>query len=155
MRYLERDDLTRFIDWLASLKDRRVPQMMVTGLALLSALAALLMLIVDERFTAAPHLEFVINAIPPLGWGIWLLGWGGVCIGVAWVDYQKAWLPSFVLSLTYFLFGILNAFDFLEGPATGIVALLALGLGWFGICTMLLCVAPRTAERIHQQEADQ
>lgn len=152
MRYLERDDLTRFIDWLASLKDRRVPQMMVTGLALLSALAALLMLIVDERFTAAPHLEFVINAIPPLGWGLWLLGWGGFCAGVAWVNYQRAWLPSCVLALTFYAFGILNVFDFLEGPATGIVSLLALGLGWFGTCTTLLCVAPITAQKIRQED---
>lgn len=154
MRYLERGDLARVVDWLAGLKDRKVPQMMVTGLAILSALAALLMLIVDERFTAAPHLQFVINAVPPLTWGIWLLGWGGICVGVLWVDYQRAWLPSFVLSLSFYLFGILNAFDFLEGPATGITSLFALALGWFGTCTTLVCVAPRTAERIHQQEAE-
>lgn len=154
MRYLERGDLARLVDWLAGLKDRKVPQMMVTGLALLAGLTALLMLIVDERFTAAPHLQFVINAVPPLGWGLWMLGWGGFCAGVAWVNYQRAWLPALVLALSFYAFGALNIFDFLEGPATGIISLLALAIGWFGTCTTLLCVAPRTAQRIHEQEAE-
>lgn len=150
MRYLERGDLARAWNWLASLKDRRVPQMMVTGLALLSGIAALLMLIVDERFTAAPNLRFVINSIPPLGWGVWLLSWGGFCLGVAWVRYQRAWIPALVLSFTYYVFGALNLMDFLEGPATGIISLLAVGMGWFGTCTALLCVAPITAQRIRE-----
>lgn len=138
-------------DRLAGLKNRRVPQACVTGLAIFAVIVGGLFIDISEKFDAVPAMRFLVNAVPPMWWGIGFLSMGAFLIGVAWVDYTYAAIPCLVFALGMLLFTVLSVLDVLEGPATGLVAVMAAAIGWFAVCTGLLCIAPTTARKIHQE----
>lgn len=152
--YLTADAWQRFWEWLDGLKVRRIPQMCVTGLAGFAVVVGILFLSISQKFDAVPAMRFLVNAIPPLWWGVGFLFAGAFLVAVAWVDFTKAAIPCQVFALGMLLFTVLSVLDVLEGPATGLIAVTSAAIGWFAVCTGLICVAPTAARNIHREDTE-
>lgn len=141
-RYIDGTTLHRLNQWLIDLQKKWIPQAFVAVSGACSIGLGLIFLALPDRIEAAPSLDYLTNAIPTKAWVAIFLITGAVMIALAVARYHWSWFISAIFSLVMFIFMILTIVDVLEGPATGLVALLSGGLGALNLLSGVLAVAP-------------
>lgn len=141
-RYITRHTMIRLNTWVVRLREHHIPQAFVVASGSLGVLLAWLFLYLPGKFTNAPQVAYLINAVPPLYWGM-IFGAIGVCmLTCSWIDYSRAAIPAAIMALALFTFCALSSVDVLRGPATGLTVVFAFIAGWVSALTALLAVAP-------------
>lgn len=152
MKPLTAQAFMRFWERLEALKQRHIPQLCVTGIAVFSSLTGWLFLVYTDRFERSLGVQHLTTTIPPVVWGITFLTAGAFLGALAWADYTYAMWPCLIFAVVMFGFTAASAFDFFDGPATGLISILAAAVGWFAVTTSLLCTAPRAVTILREDQ---
>ena len=143
--------ISRITDWMVDLREKRVPQLFVATCGVFAVSVGFLFLLIPRRFDQAPALQFLINLVPPLFWGMAFFALGFILATCAVVNYTKAVAPSIVLGLVCFLFAILSLVEVFNGPATGLVVVGFGMFGWVCLLTSVLSIAPTLQQELHHE----
>lgn len=154
-RYLDSSTLLRLNRWLIDLQKRRIPQAVVAFSGVCAVGIGLLFLGLPDRMEAAPSVSYLTNAVPTQIWAAIFLLSGAVMVTLAIARYHWSAPISALFALLMFAFCILTIVDVVEGPATGLVALLSFAYGGLNLLSGAMAVAPinEAVLRIHRRGA--
>lgn len=152
---LTRGSFLRFNTWLVSLQDRRIPQAFVAVSGASSVGLGLLFLALPDRMDNAPSIDYLVNALPTTSWAAIFLVIGAVLVTLAIARYHWSWAVSAVMALVMFIFSAFTIVDVADGPATGLVALLAWSFGMLNLLSGVMAVAPVNVHIIETQDRQQ
>lgn len=151
-RYIDGTTLLRINQWIIDLQKRRIPQAFVAFSGICAIGIGLLFLGLPDRMEAAPSVDYLTNAIPTQIWSAIFLLSGAVMCTLAIARYAWSAPISAVFALTMFMFTIMTIVDVVEGPATGLVALLAFAYGGLNLLSGGMAVAPLNEAVLHAVE---